>query len=281
MKEFLEDKYGQLITNQFLTKNNEVIRDNFNKNGHEEQKEVIRTLKSLKNIDGKDLVPQHFFNNGVEWGFDFSSWIGNIKNKKLLIVGAEPHIGNNYQLVYDFGNIKGKTIHETALEHFNREADIWNYLTKIFVDDLTTENITNFLRKCYITDLCHIVPKHSGQVKDICKNLSIKTSDWNQFRRDVAKRFILKEIEIVNPEFVILHGNPSRQFFQNEFDVKDFHVYKVNNSHYTIQTWQFNGHKVISIPHLKGDVRNKLWKCKKYPERPASAKSILNQLIKQ
>jgi hypothetical protein len=278
IREFLEKKYGQFITNKFLTDKNEVIYDNFNKDGKLEQEEVISFLKSCQDFDGVKLVPDNFWEENVEWGFDFSSWIGNIKNKDFLFIGAEPHIGNNYQLVYDFGNFKNKSLTETALTHYNRESDIWYYLTNVFVNDLSDKNINEFLNKCYITDLCHIVPKHCGQIGEICNKLSIKNRDWKTFRTRVAKTFLLDEIKVVNPKFVILHGNPSRDFFEKNLGLKYTNEYKIENSIYSIKTGELNGFKIISIPHLKGDVRNKLWKCKKYPERPSSAKKILNGL---
>jgi len=281
IRKFLEEKYGKFITDKFLNDRNEVIYENFDRDGIEEQNEVIRVLKESKDISGRNLVSDFFWNNKVDWGFDFSSWIGNFNYKDFFFIGAEPHIGNNYQLVYDFGNFSGLTLKETALKHYKRDTDIWFYLTQIFVSELTDENITHFLNKCYITDLCHVVPKNCGQVKDICEKLSIKSGEWKKFRSSVAKRYLLKEIEAVDPKYVILHGNPSRDFFQSELGLQFTGDYKIENSIYSIKTGELAGYKIISIPHLKGDVRNKLWKCVKYPERPESAKKILNELIKQ
>jgi len=276
IREFLEEKYGKFVTDQFLNDRNEVIRENLNEDGIDEQKEVIRVLKESKDISGKTLVPDFFWNQKVEWGFDFSSWIGNFNNKDFFFIGAEPHIWKNYQLVYDFGNYKDMSLTETAHEHYERVTDIWHYLTKIFVEDPTDRSaITEFLNKCYITDLCHIVPKGCGQVKDICKALSIKSGDWKRFRSSVAKKYLLREIEVVNPKYVILHGNPSRDFFQTELGLQFTADYKIDNSIYSIKTGELNGYKIISIPHLKGDVRNKLWRCESYKERPISAKNII------
>lgn len=279
IRSFFEEKYGTYITNQFLTDKNEVIRDGQNENGSEEQQEVIRVLKSLKDVDGNTLVPDHFWNQQHEWGFDFSSWIGQVDNKDFFFVGAEPHLKKNYQLVYDFGNRKDKSLSETALAHFNRKSDIWHYLTKIFVEELSEDKITAFLSKCYATDLCHVVPKNSGQVKEICKKLAITEREWNKFRTAVAKRFLIQEIKAVNPKFVILHGNAARKFFQDELGLTYIGVYPIEDSKYTIKTGIIEGYKVISIPHLKGDVRNKLWKCKSFPKRPESAKRILNEIV--
>ena len=40
-------------------------------------------------------------------------------------------------------------------------------------------------------------------------------------------------------------------------------------------------YKIISLPHLKGEMTNKLWRCKIYPERPKHAKEIIKQLVKE
>lgn len=278
VEQFLNEKYGNYITSQLMTNNKEVVIDNVDK--FDDQEKVIELLKTLKDIDGNNLVPKSFLSNDLEWGVDFSSWIGSInKSKKYFFIGAEPHLNSNYQLVYDFGNFKNKNLNETAQIHYERETDIWHYLTKIFVQDLTNENITGFLEQCYITDLCHIVPKGCGQVDDICNKVGIKKSEWKGFRTAVAKRFLINEIKTVNPEYIILHGNSSRDFFKNELNVNFNESYKISNSIYTILEGTLSGYKIISIPHLKGDVRNKLWKCKKYPERPESARNIIRTLL--
>ena len=217
----------------------------------------------------------------MEWGVDFSSWLGTLDHKKdFLFIGAEPHVDKNYQLVYDFGSHMDNTIEESAMIHFERSNDIWSYLTKIFVADLKPNSITSFLSKCYITDLSHIVPKRCGQVDDICDKLGIEEKDWFSFRTSIAKTFLPLEIRAVNPKYIILHGNASRHFFQNIFGVKyKSSDYIEGTRNLKILSGEFEGYKIVSIPHLKGDMRNKLWKCKKDPRRPDSAKQILNQLI--
>ena len=279
IKAILEEKYGEFVTNKFLNNSNVVEWDNHNENGAEEQAEVKKHLKSLKDINGEPLIPEKFWLNDVQWGLDFSSWVGDSSNKDFFIIGAEPHLWRNYQLVYDFGNLKNKSTEESALVHYAKD-DIWNYLTDNFGDNSSDESIVSFLKKCYITDLCHVVPKYCGQINGICESLGITAKEWRLFRTAVAQRFLLKEIQAVNPKFIILHGKPSRLFFQERFNVKEYHVYRIVDSKYTIQTWDLNGYKVISIPHLKGDVKNKLWKCKKFPKRPESAKAILKMIIK-
>lgn len=280
IRPFLELKYGKYVTDQLVTVDNKVLLDNINEEGKEQQEEVMRHIVSLRDNEGNKLIPEKFLANKKEWGMDFSSWIGSLSDKKeYLFIGAEPHISFNYQLVYDFGSHKGNTIQEDVEAHYKRDNDIWYYLTIIFVSDLTLENKTSFLNKCYITDLSHIVPKGCGQVKDICRELNIADKEWFNFRTSVAKTFLPDEIKAVNPKYVILHGNASRYYFQDILGVVYTKSFPIEKSPYKVLTGEFNGYKIISIPHLKGDMRNKLWKCLKYPERPKSIKEILNQLI--
>ena len=275
-------KYGKAVTNQLLTKNHEVLRNCIAKKDDNTYQHKIKSLLSLKDALGNNLVPELLIKEKVEWGVDFSSWIGQFDaGKEYFFIGAEPHINRDFQLVYDFGNIENKDVNEIAREHFSDESDIWNYLTKIFVDDLSDENITDFLKKCYITDLCHLVPKKCGQVKDIVKALSIKPKDWNEFRTKMANEFLIEEIKIVNPKFVILHGNVARKFFKNQLKVIFNKTFEIENSSLKILSGEYDGYKIISIPHLKGQNRSNLWKSKKYPERPKSARKIIRSIIQK
>lgn len=288
LRDFLIQKYGKHITEKFLNEKNELIWENRNEDDKNEQQKVVEHIENLVDSNGNKIVPKKFLeNNKNGWGLDFSSWIGSFNSTKdYMIIGAEPHVWRNYQLVYNFGNFKGKTIQESAQLHFTGKTgeEIFSYLPKIFMDD-TSNQVTQFLEKCYLTDLCHIVPKGCGQVKDIQTALSITSKEWDKFRESIAKNFLKQEIAEICPKYIILHGNPSRIFFKKIFGVVYESCYKIENSIYSILTGSYinmNGEKipVISIPHLAGDVRGKLWKCKAYPERLKSAKQILNNLIK-
>ena len=220
IKHFLTKKYGEYVTGKFLTAENEVIRDNLNKDGLPEQLEIKKHLKGLVDEKGVRLVPDTFLRNDVNWGMDFSSWIGKFDNdKEFFIIGAEPHLRNQYQLIYDFGNQKGRDVRQTALSYFSNKSDIWYYLTKNFVEAVNDDNAVTFLQKCYISDLCHLVPTDCSQVKIICERLAISQRDWQKFRTAIAKNFLVDEIKLVNPKCVVLHGTQAREFFEKELNV--------------------------------------------------------------
>lgn len=281
IKEILAEKYGKYISDDLIDSKNQARIDKINRAGEREQQEVIDVLKTIKNIDNENIIPDKFWNTNIKWGVDFSSWIGEYKsNKDFFFIGAEPHINNNYQLVYDFGSTQGESINETALKYYRNKKDIWHYIANNFVTDLTDENIISFLEKCYITDLCHIVPQGCGQVDKICKKLGVKTNDWKNFRSLVAKKYLVDEIKAVNPKFIILHGAASRDFFNKELNVKFEEKYQIADWNRFVLKGKMNGYIVISIPHLKGQVLNELWRSKKYPERPIIVREILQKLIK-
>ena len=282
IRDFLVKKYGEYVVNQLLTQNNEVInndKDNCCKSKEEnkkEQKEIMSFLKSLKDKREKPLIPEKFFETNVEWGVDFSSWIGEFdKGKDLMIIGSEPHISVNYQLVYNFGNYKDENHVETALSHYNRRGDIWHHLTNIFISSDTDTAKSDFLSKCYITDLCHIVPKRCGQITSIRKALSISKKEWVRFRTSVAKDFLIEEIKIVNPKYIILQGANARDFVK-DIGGKYNEKIPLKDKHY-IRKGQLNGYEIIAIPHLTG---NEIWRNRKNPKITESAKRILNDLIK-
>ena len=284
IREFLNRKYGKYVTSVLLDANNKVWYGS--KDKEDAQIEVINHLKNLTNSKNEKLIPTTFLeNNNVKWGLDFSSWFGEFKTaeKEYFFIGAEPHIEKNFQLVYDFGSYSDD-LDESSKYYLNEKSHIWHDLINIFVEDSTkTDDITNFLQKCYITDLCHFVPQNCGQVQKICKILSIKKGDWDKLRKEVAIEFLLEEISIVQPKYIFLHGNSSRNFFQQHLNETEYLI--DSKSGFKIIEGKINikgkDYKIISLPHLKGEMTNKLWRCKIYPERPKRAKEIIKQLVKE
>lgn len=279
IRKVLEKKYGKFVTDKLMTNNNEVMVENFNRDDSEHQKQVIDHLRRLKDIDGENLVPESFFVKNIEWGMDFSGWIGRLDiRKEFLFIGAEPHIWKNYQVVYSFGTKKHEDLSQTALTYANNAKDIWFYILKNFNTDQSDEGKVDFLNRCYITDLCHIVPKNCGQVDVICKTLNIKKSEWHSFRSNVAKNFLMKEIESVNPKFIVLHGSVAKDFFKKELGVEFTEKLQIADWNRFIRIGKMGTQTVIAIPHLKGQVLNELWRSKKYPERPKAAKEIIQEI---
>lgn len=280
IREFLNYKYGEFVTTKFLSSNNEVIWDYRNPDGVNEQLEVKKHLKELRDSQGNRLVPDKFLS--IDWGMDFSSWLGEFKTKKeYLFIGAEPHINHNYQLVYDFGNRNGEDLKTTAINYAKNQNDIWHYIVKNFAID--SESELSVLQKCYITDLCPFVPKGCGQVKDIQNKLGITKKEWDQFRSRIAMHFLEKEVNAVNPKFIVLHGEPSRTFFNDKLLAVPLHFKKedeIGNWKRYVYKGKMKEVKIIAIPHLKGQILNELWRSKKHPERIESIKNIIQDFIK-
>ena len=285
MIKILERKYGVFITNKLLNANKEVCLSRCNLDGVLEQKEVIKHIKTLKDVDGVQLVPDHFFKNKIEWGFDYSGWIGSLdSDKKYIFIGAEPNINHNYKVTYDFGTIDGMSAEQVALKHYNTKwtkttRDIWNIIADMMAESQDEKTKIDFLKSSYITDLCHFVPKGCGNVSQICDKLEISKSEWKSMRSKCAKSFLAEEILGLNPEAVILHGTQSRKFFLEHFGIQDINIHKIESSILKIIEGSWKGIKILSIPHLSGDIRNKLWKCRAHPQRPISAFRIIQKIL--
>jgi hypothetical protein len=277
IREFLNYKYGHFVTNELLTAKHEVIWDNMNKDGYTEQAEVKSHLRKLCDAEGNRLVPDEFLT--VDWGMDFSSWIGEFTGgKDYFFIGAEPHITSNYQLVYDFGNRKGRDLDEVALGYADNKNDIWHYIVNNFVANPTVDSKIGFLKRCYITDLCHLVPKGCGQVDDIAKKLNITRKRWEEFRRKIARSFLRNEIETAKPKFIVLHGAASRNFFSYEFGV-EFKGKVIDGWTHCVFEGELEGRRIIAVPHLKGQMLNELWRSKRHPERRESVRAIIQEFL--
>ena len=286
MKETLENKYGKFVTSKLLNSKNEVLLNNINQSGEIEQQEILNHLKSIRDFENNPLLPKKLFQNKVKWGFDFSGWIGPLQNnnKEFMLIGAEPNINHNYQIVYGFGTEKNGNTYETALKHYNTKwtkttRDIWGIIVDMFSKLNDNDSIVKFLSKCYITDLCHFVPQGCSNINAISEKLGITTQEWKSLRSKSAHLFLKNEILTLSPKVIILHGQAARNFFIREFKQHIIKEHKIENSNFTISEGEWHKIKVIGIPHLSGDVRNKLWRCRKFEERAKSARNIIQKIL--
>lgn len=256
IRSFLEKKYSSAITDLLLSPQNEVLLD---KKDYGEGWNLL-VKEHLEKLEKENLFPKEFF--VIDWGMDFSSWLDKFDNehkKEFMFIGAEPNVRcSNYQLVYDFGTKINESTTTTAVD-FARGGDIWHYLTRLFADIDSEKSIVSFLTKCYITDICHIVPKNCGTVAKISEKLKIKQSEWKSFRNKVADSFLQEEIRTVSPKFIILHGAVSRNYFSKHLRVEFKEVKTLSPKHF-VRTGEWENYKIISIPHLKGQMKNEIWR---------------------
>jgi hypothetical protein len=282
----LKNKYGKFVVDAMVNSSLEVLINNSNLRGEKEQSKVKDHLRGLTDVEGNYILSKSILDLDVEWGFDFSGWLGPLNQSeiKFMFIGAEPNISHNYKIAYDFGSKENYSKADVALFHYDTKwtkltRDIWNIVGEYFTNGDDIEGEIKTLSSCYITDLCHFVPKGCSNVKQICQKLKIKSTDWNKIRSRVAKKYLLDEINELSPDAIILHGNASRLFFQKEFAIENLKVENIEDSNYTIFSGLLGKYKILGIPHLSGDVRNKLWRCKSFPSRGLSAKSILCNIL--
>lgn len=293
-KNFFIKKYGNYIVDNLFDESNRILVER-SSDSIESQRMVVKQLKTLRDIHGNSLIPNSFWNADTEWGIDCSGWIGKFdasNRKSIMVIGAEPNVMKDYKIAYDFGSSSNKSLIETALYHYNTPysnttRDLWNIISKIFLDKFDNASITNFLNKCYISDLCFFAPKNTGQVsssgkkKGIIEILGITQSKWKNFKFEVAESYLIPEILIVKPRIIVLSGRSPREFFMRKKKVLfKRHLIDEELSNQSIYMGNWEGMTLIGVPHFSNSARNEVWKGKgKKESLKIKAKIIINKLI--
>lgn len=263
LRDFLNEKYGEFIVSDILTKDNKVMATKEKRD--DESKRAVK--EQMKKFVKEDLLGETDYKKIEEWSFDFSAWMGKFepKGKEVMIVGLEPHIQENaYQTIYWFGEKSNNDIREDnplnklCFRFLNRLCFLFNEEKKFKNNELDKK----ILQKFYITDLCHFTPKGNGnQIQGV--------SNWKDIRKKVADKFLKKEIEIVKPKIILAQGRDVFKFFEKELALSDIKVQKIETGYkspkeYRISFATYENIKVIGIPHLgsKHNLPNKFWKNK-------------------
>lgn len=243
LKELLVDKYGEPIVNKLLSPDYKVIIDNIESYGCGQEKVVYQ----IRNLSQKGLIPENLTDK-IIWAFDFPGWIGNIElePKEVMVIGLEPHIQNNdFQIAYGLGECKDGSY---TSNHF-----LINRIHKLL---LSNYNLSDAMRKMYITDLCHFAPRgNANQIDDI--------PNWSKIRENTAKEFLKREIDIIKPKTIIAQGKSSFKFLKKNLslaiDEEKIKTGYKRPQEYSFQFSEFNGIKIIGAPHI-GSEFNLLYK---------------------
>lgn len=147
---------------------------------------------------------------------DFPSWLGlldfKIKHvKQIMIIGEDvsPKVPKVINITYGLGRYE---IMSNGKVREERRNDLWFCLNKLFDNslDLVTKNV-------YMTDICKC-------------NTRKKKNIWNR----CSKKFLLKEIKLINPKIVIFQGNTSyehaKSILKNRMKEEDISSYFRDNT---------------------------------------------------
>ncbi|MBI5452909.1 hypothetical protein HY945_05610 [Candidatus Gottesmanbacteria bacterium] len=241
LRTFLYEKYGKVITKELLSEENRIMADKLKKGGEGQS----ATNAQMEKFVEEGLLREDDYKKINRWSFDFPAWIGEFEPKEVMIVGLEPHIQeNDYQTVYEFGETSNKSI---QADHF-----LWKRLCFLFSEEKEFSEEkkldTKILQKFYITDLCHFAPKGNANKIKVLKN-------WKNIRKNVADKFLIQEIELVQPKIILAQGGDAFKFLKKELELIDRKVecietdYK-NPKEYGIYFATYNDIKVFGVPHI-------------------------------
>lgn len=255
--DFLEKKYGREITNK-LVKDDCLHTDPVLEGGTDLVQDQVRALKDRIGLGFVADIDKG-------WAFDFPGWIGKFSPRKYMVIGMEPHIERyDFQITYGLSEYtpqKEKRFSiDTTRQSFvvcrDDSSIIWSNLFKLFADEETKAAVLegdmtalmNFLRQFYITDLCHFAPR--GPAKRIRE-----IPQWTKWRRHIAREFLPQDIELVNPEVIITQGNTV--FGELARSLKPRITGEEKCGKIKIIFAEFEGVKIISIPHFGSELTNK------------------------
>lgn len=238
LRNLLEEKYGteiisDLISNGRINLENQALKGT--------KTEIVN--RQMKKMIDLGLLTESDFKEGKPWAFDVSSTYADLSKTNripIMIIGEDPHVqDNDYQSVYGFAQegIKFKK------EHIKDKFKI--FLTRLFysqkeIDQMSNNQMLDFLSKFYVSDLCHFTPQGNDNRKEDLKN-------WTTIKENTAKHFLLREIEIINPNFIITHGGFSRKYISKILETEMLESGTIGYKYYL---GNYKDIKLIGISHL-------------------------------
>lgn len=209
-RDLMNTKFGESITNSMLESSklklikghsDEVYKNDYSK---ENIAKVIALIPEVYEL--KELIRKK------NWAFDFPGWIGELNFEKssvkeILIIGMEPHIGGRYyQATYGLRETSENAFGE--LDEFKPNSMLWKNISELFNQKNGYHN-PKFLEKIYITDMAHFAIKgKADEMKSFPK--------WNKVRADIAEKYLVDEIELINPKYIISQGNDVAKFIEKK-----------------------------------------------------------------
>jgi uracil-DNA glycosylase len=288
-REFLNQSFGEHITNQLLDKNALALNKG-------EARVLYNGDMDINKNQVLNLVNKSFHDviNNNNWAFDFPGWIGSLdftkdNVKDILVVGMEPHIGEGFRTVQVTYGLRETTENEfTELDEHLGNRRLWNNLNSVLNnnDDYyhkekysINQIDKDFFKQIYITDLSHFAIK--GKAKEM---LDLKI--WPKIREENANKYISKTIELIRPKYVISQGKVVSKFVTKVLKNEGNRNENWNSSHYIdskfpyLEYFNINENKIIHIvlPHLASGNTNNFWLPKNKEIRDPKMDKIRNEL---
>ena len=269
-KNFLIEKFGKKLLNVMIRNENQLcLKEEIKYDTGINNSEY--TVKVLDDYPEKikDKLTDYALK---EWVFDFPGWIGelnfdetNAPVRDIMVVGMEPHIeGRYYQTTYGLR----KTVNGFGEIKNSNNKNIWKNLYSVFSEEKLSSGEEcyeeKFLSRIYITDLSHFAIK--GKV-----NQMKIYSNWRDIRTVVAEEFLIREIKLIKPKYIVSQGNDVAKvikvILEKEFGSPNMFIDFKNKlkgwkSTPILQKFEKNDLKVIHVklPHLASGQTQWRWK---------------------
>ncbi len=92
----------------------------------------------------------------------------------------------------------------------------------------------------YVSDLCHFTPQGHDKRKE-------ELTNWTKIKENTARHFLTKEIEAINPDFIITHGGFSRKYISKILKIDIMESGTIGNKYYL---GNYKSIPIIGISHL-------------------------------
>jgi hypothetical protein len=207
-RDLMNVKFGKLITNSMLEPNKLELTKGHSSKVYKNDYSVENTEKVIglipESYELKELIKKK------NWAFDFPGWIGKLdfeqnSAKEIMIIGMEPHVGGRYyQATYGLRETSENEFGE--LDEFKPNSMLWKNISELFNQKGHYQD-REFLERVYITDMAHFAIKgNADEMK--------KFSKWNKVRSHIAKEYLRKEVELINPKYIVSQGNDVAKFVE-------------------------------------------------------------------
>lgn len=262
LEKILSKKYGREIM-ELLVNSGRLTIPNVD---HEHLKSLAATQMNSFIHEGFLTTEEYDIFKNRGWGLDFSGWLGEMnpeKGRKYMIIGVEPHIVHPQliQVVYDFFSKKDMKDSERAEELFHTGHPLWKRVSELIYEN--PKRKAEILMDCYIADICHFAPFDIGSADTIKQ----KVPRWKRIRSRVADRYLIEEIQALEPSVIIAQGQVAFQSVQSLFNIRNRSVQVLNEyavgpkKKLFVRYFKLSEVTVIGVPHMgtSFNINRKFW----------------------
>ena len=264
----LVDMFGEDIVNSMLNNNFSLNSKGLSESSQEIIQNHLNMISRKLDIDILETYK--------EWVFDFPGWVGclDFSNgnpaRELIVIGEDPHLTGNLSS-FDVYCAYGMC-HERVLLN----ERLWQIVPYAFGhnNSINIKDNMECLKNYYATDLCYMSPKGVSAEE---KKTSVLL---RKIRARIGKSFVLRQIEIIKPKYVVCNGSTSYEYLKKNIftscsnERKEEFTHKIRKKSVYLKAFDTDsGVIVLSFPHFTKS-HNGFWN-----KSSKESRVLLNKLI--